>query len=311
MWRTTVTDRRHSVDEELFGDARGNESCWSTELPVDDGARAVTGPEPVGRVSGLLAPGCIAPASVDLRPGEVWTVGRRDERFLAQRPDRATRHLGVPDPRPDLSVNQLELRVGSLAVAVSSSRSAGVAVDGVIRPSPAVLAAGTSYVSPTVDGLHLDFVVTILAEDTFAAGYDAIPSSGTTLTLRIDLEVDSALWRVAHALAWPCTSAMRRPHVVGWSGRDVAERLTQLGWQSATRNVTTLGQQLHTIAEKVANCLLSDGRRADMVFPSWPPWSEGEPGETRDQRAERRNRVVAEALWRARAVESSVIDGTR
>jgi hypothetical protein len=241
----------------------------------------------------------------------VWTVGRRDERFLAERPDRAARHLGVPDARPDLSVSHLEIRVGTLAVAISSSRSAGVAVDGVIQPSPAVLASGTSYVSPTADGLHLDFVVDILVGDSFAAGTDIFPVSGTTLTLRIDLEIGSALWRVAHALAWPCTSATRRPLVLGWSGRDVAERLAQLGWQSATRNVTTLGQQLHTIADKVANCLLSDGRRADLVFPTWPPWSEGEPDETRDQRAERRNRVVAEALWRARAVESMVIDSAR
>jgi hypothetical protein len=55
---------------------------------------------------------------------------------------------------------------------------------------------------------------------------------------------------------------------------------------------------------------LSDGRRADQVFPAWPPWIEEEsPDETRDQKAARRNRYVAEALWRARAVAPEAIDG--
>jgi hypothetical protein len=40
-----------------------------------------------------------------------------------------------------------------------------------------------------------------------------------------------------------------------------------------------------------------------------PPWLDEESGnETRDQKAERRNRYVAEALWRARAVLPDVID---
>lgn len=270
---------------------------------------------PIGLISGLLPPGSAHPGPVDLYPGQVWSIGRRDERFLAGDPSRARWHLGVPDARPDLSVNQLEMRVGSVAVAVSSSRGSSVTVDGVIRPSPAVLTQGTSYVSPTASGLHLDFAVAVLQTDQFAARDDALAASGTTLTLRLDLEKGSALWKVAHALAWPCMSASRRPHAVGWSGRDVVERLSQLGWQgpqTGARGMTVLSQQLHTLADKVANCRLSDGRRADLVFPSWPPWLE-EPvaGETRDQRAERRNRCVAEALWRARAVESGVIDGSR
>lgn len=91
----------------------------------------------------------------------------------------------------------------------------------------------------------------------------------------------------------------------------MAERLGQLGWagEPGARGATHLSQQLHTLADKVANCRLSDGRRADVVFAHWPPWAEDEqPGETRDQRAERRNKCVAEALWRAGAIDSAVID---
>jgi hypothetical protein len=252
---------------------------------------------------------------IELRPGEVWSVGRRDDEYLRRDPATASWHLAVPDARPDLSVNQLELRVGTMAVAVTSSRGSSVTVDGVLRPSPAVLTRGTSYVSPSTSGLHLDFAVEVVAGDDFAARSGALAPSGTTLTLRLDLEAGSGLWKVAHALAWPCTSASRRPHVTGWSGRDVAERLSQLGWSgphSGAKAMTVLGQQLITLADKVAQCRLSDGRRADLVFPSWPPWAEeATDSETRDQRAERRNRCVAEALWRARAVESAVIDGLR
>ena len=269
----------------------------------------------IGRVTGLLLPGAGRPGLVELRSGQVWSVGRRDEHYLRRDHHRAGWHLGVPDPRPDLSVNQLELRVGSMAVAVSSSRGSSVTVDGILRPSPVVLTRGTSYVSPSTSGLHLDFAVEVLAGDNFADRDGALAPSGTTLTLRLDLEPGSALWRVAHALAWPCTSAARRPHVTGWSGRDVAERLAQLGWSGphgGAKGMTLLAQQLHALAEKVAQCRLSDGRRADLVFPSWPPWlDDGESGETRDQRAERRNRCVAEALWRARAVDSAIIDGAR
>lgn len=73
----------------------------------------------------------------------------------------------------------------------------------------------------------------------------------------------------------------RRPHAVGWSGRDVAERMGQLGWsmsEPGDRNeITVLGKQLHGLAETVANCRLGDGRRADTGLPLWPPWlDEGE-----------------------------------
>ena len=274
----------------------------------------MTGHQPIGRVSGLVPPGAHHSRAVDLLPGQVWSVGRRDERFLAERPERAAWHLAVPDARPDLSVNQLELRVGSMAVAVASSRGSGVTVDGLTRPGPVVLTQGTSYVSPSTSGLHLDFAVEVLQGDRFAERPDTLVTSGTTVTLHVDIEPGSALWKVAHALAWPATSAVRRPHATGWSGRDVAERLAQLGWVGATgpRATTVLSQQLHTLADKVANCRTSDGRRADLVFPSWPPWrDEEDDAETRDQRAERRNRCVAEALWRARAVDSGVIDGVR
>jgi hypothetical protein len=276
------------------------------------GGAFVTDQEPTGRVVGLLPPGGREVGSVDLLPGQVWSVGRRDAAFLDQHRNRSTWHLGVPDARPDLSVNQLEMRVGTVGVAIGSIRGSSVTVDGVIRPSPVVLSRGTSYVSPSVSGLHLDFAVTVLRGDDFGAREGALASSGTTLTMRIDLEPGSALWKVAHALAWPCTPANRRPHAVGWSGRDVAERLAQLGWGGAggAKGATVLSQQLHTLADKVANCRLSDGRRVDLVLPGWPPWLEdAEPGETRDQRAERRNRVVAETLWRARAVAPTVIDG--
>jgi hypothetical protein len=271
----------------------------------------MTGPPLTARVDGLIPWGHRRPVPVDLAPGEVWSVGRRDERFLAVEPQRAARHLAVPDAGPDLSVHQLELRVGTVGVAVASSRGAGVSVDGAVRPGPVVLGHGTSYIGPSVSGVHVDFAVTILSGDRFGAG-SVLVASGTTLTVRLDLEPGSALWRVAHALAWPCTSAARRPHAPGWSGRDVADRATQLGWAATgPRATTVLAQQLHTLADKVANCRLSDGRRADLVLPSWPPWDGGDPGETRDQRAERRNRCVAEALWRAGAVESAVIDARR
>jgi hypothetical protein len=107
----------------------------------------------------------------------------------------------------------------------------------------------------------------------------------------------------------------RRPHLTGWSGRDIAERMAQLGWsvsKPGDRNqITLLGKQLIGLADKVANCKLADVRRADAVFPHWPPWLHSEEDETRDQRAERRNRCVADVLWRARAVDPSGIDGPR
>lgn len=268
----------------------------------------------VGRVSGLVSPGSITPGRVELVAGQVWSIGRRDP-VLRRDPETARWHLAVPDARPDLSVNELELRVGTMGVAVTSGRGSSVTVDGVLRPSPAVLTRGTSHVSPSTSGLHLDFAVEVVVADDFAARAGALAPSGTTLTLRVDLERGSALWRVAHALAWPCTSATRRPHATGWSGRDVADRLGQLGWSgpnAGAKAVTVLGQQLITLAEKVAQCRLSDGRRADLVFPSWPPWLDDPGGpETRDQRAERRNRCVAEALWRARTVDSAIIDRSR
>lgn len=101
----------------------------------------------------------------------------------------------------------------------------------------------------------------VVAGDDFGDRAGALAPSGTTLMLRLDLEAGSALWRAAHALAWPCTSATRRPHVTGWSGRDVAERLNQLGWagpHTGAKAVTVLGQQLITLADKVAQCRLSD-----------------------------------------------------
>lgn len=267
--------------------------------------------EPTARVSGLLPPGGRQVAPVDLLAGQTWSVGRRDDAFLGRTDDRARWHLGVPDARPDLSVNQLELRVGTVGVAVESIKGSSVTVDGIIRPSPVVLSKGASYVSPSVSGLHTDFVVTVLRGDDFGDRGGSLVSSGTTMTVRIDLEAGSALWKVAHALAWPCTPARRRPHAVGWSGRDVADRLRQLGWSSAEgpRGMTVLSQQLHTLADKVANCRMSDGRRADLVIPDWPPWADGADGtETRDQRAERRNRCVAETLWRAGSVAVAMID---
>jgi hypothetical protein len=129
--------------------------------------------------------------------------------------------------------------------------------------------------------------------------------------LQINLEPRSLAWTVGQALAWPCMPCRRRPHNAGWSGRDVADRLEQLGWVIADQNlITVLGRQLHGLAERVAYARLTDGRRADQVFPSWPPWLDEESSdETRDQKAERRNRYVAEALWRARAVIPDVIDG--
>jgi hypothetical protein len=156
----------------------------------------------------------------------------------------------------------------------------------------------------------VDFEVTVLRTEDFGAP-DTPGNSGTTLLLQINLERASLAWTVGHALAWPCMPCRRRPHNAGWSGRDVANRLEQLGWTIAEQNlITVLGRQLHGLAERVAYARLTDGRRADQVFPSWPPWLDEESREeTRDQRAERRNRYVAEALWRARAVGPDVIDG--
>ena len=259
---------------------------------------------------GLIPPGARSPRVVDLYPSQVWSVGRRDEEFLAARPQLAASHLAVPDALPDLSVNQLELRVGSVGVAIRSQRGSSVVVDGTVRPEPVVLTLGTSYVSPTPSGQYIDFEITVIRAEDFGAG-EGLPNSGTTLLLQIKLEPRSLAWMVAHALAWPCMPCRRRPHNAGWSGRDVADRLEQLGWVIADHNViTVLGRQLHGLAERVAYARLTDGRRADQVFPAWPPWLEGESSdETRDQKAERRNRYVAEALWRARAVAPEVIDG--
>jgi hypothetical protein len=258
----------------------------------------------------LIPPGSRAPDVVDLYPSQVWTVGRRDEEFLAARPELAATHLAVPDARPDLSVRQLELRVGTVGVAVRSQRGSSVVVDGIVRPEPVVLTLGTSYVSPTPSGQYVDFELTVLRAEDFGAP-DTPDNSGTTLLLQINLERSSLAWTVGHALAWPCMPCRRRPHNAGWSGRDVANRLEQLGWTIADQNlITVLGRQLHGLAERVAYARLTDGRRADQVFPSWPPWLDEESSdETRDQRAERRNRYVAEALWRARAVSPDVIDG--
>lgn len=271
----------------------------------------ITGPGPTARVSGLIPPGARSPEPVDLHPGQVWSIGRHDEEFLAARPELAATHLAVPDARPDLSVRQLELRVGTVGVAVRSHRGSSVVVDGAVRPEPVVLTLGTSYVSPTPSGLYVDFELTVLRAEDFGPEEEAPADSGTTLLLQLNLEPGSLAWRVGHALAWPCMPCRRRPHNAGWSGRDVAGRLEQLGWSIADQNViTVLGRQLHGLAERVAYARLTDGRRADQVFPSWPPWLDEESSdETRDQKAERRNRYVAEALWRSRAVTPDVIDG--
>lgn len=270
----------------------------------------ITPAEPTARLSGLIPPGARSPQAVDLYPGQVWSIGRRDEEYLAARPELAATHLAVPDARPDLSVRQLELRVGTVGVAIRSQRGSSVVVDGTVRPEPVVLTLGTSYVSPTPSGQYVDFELTVLRAEDF--GPQETPgTSGTTLLLQIGLEPASLAWTVGHALAWPCMPCRRRPHNAGWSGRDVADRLEQLGWVIADQNViTVLGRQLHGLAERVAYARLTDGRRADQVFPSWPPWLDEESSdETRDQKAERRNRYVAEALWRARAVSPDVIDG--
>lgn len=269
---------------------------------------------PTAQVAGLLPPGADMVAPVALYGGEVWSVGRRDPVAASAHPDRARWHLAVPDAAPDMSVNQLELRVGTVGVAVSSRRGAGVVVDGQMRPSPVILTSGTSFVSPTASGLHLDFAVTVLTAETFADRSDALVASGTTLTLRIVLDPGTALSRVAHALSWPCMPTRRRAMALGWSGRDVAERMAQLGWAIAEPGdergaITVLGKQLLALADKVANCVLADGRRADVVFPLWPPWLDHEAIETRDQRAERRNRCVADVMWRAGAVTADAIDG--
>jgi hypothetical protein len=265
---------------------------------------------PTARVSGLIPPGARSPQTVALYPTQVWSIGRRDEEFLAVRPELAATHLAVPDARPDLSVQQLELRVGTVGVAIRSQRGSSVVVDGTVRPDPVVLTLGTSYVSPTPSGQYVDFEVDVIRAEDFGAP-QALSSSGTTLLLEINLEPRSLAWRVGHALAWPCMPCRRIPLNAGWSGRDVADRLEQLGWEIGEHNmITVLGRQLHGLAERVAYCRVSDGRRADQVFPAWPPWIEEElPDETRDQKAARRNRYVAEALWRAKAVAPEAIDG--
>jgi hypothetical protein len=270
---------------------------------------------PTARVDGLLPPGRAGIESVELFPNQVWSIGRRDRAFLDADPERARWHLGVPDATPDLSVNQLELRVGAVGVAVTSQRGSSVTVDGTIRPSPVVLTSGTSFINPTVSGMHLDFAITVVRSDTYAARPRALAASGTTTLLRISLEPGTAPWRVAHALAWPCMPTRRRPQLIGWSGRDIAERMTQLGWsvsKPGDRNeITLLGKQLIGLANKVANCKLGDGRPAEVVFPHWPPWLDAGEDETRDQKAERRNRCVADVLWRAGAVDPTGIDGAR
>lgn len=268
---------------------------------------------PTARVDGLVPPGRATVEPVEVHPSEVWSVGRRDGAYLGAHPERARWHLAVPDATPDLPVNQLEMRVGRVGVAVTSRRGSSLTVDGVVRPSPVVLTSGTSFVSPTVSGQHLDFAVTVLRAEEFAARGDALAASGTTLTLRVGLEAGTAVWRAAHALAWPVMPCRRRPHAVGWSGRDVAERMGQLGWsvtdpEDERAAITVLGRHLLVLADKVANATLGDGRRADVVFPLWPPWLDGDEHETRDQRAERRNRYVADVLWRAGAVEVAVVD---
>jgi hypothetical protein len=270
----------------------------------------ITAAGPTARLSGLIPPGARSPRVVDLYPSQVWSIGRRDEEFLAARPELAATHLAVPNALPDLSVRQLELRVGTVGVAIRSQRGSSVVVDGAVRPEPVVLTLGTSYVSPTPSGRYVDFELTVLRAEDFGAP-DAPADSGTTLLLQINLEPTSLAGMVGHALAWPCMPCRRRPHNAGWSGRDVADRLEQLGWVIADQNmITVLGRQLHGLAERVAYARLTDGRRADQVFPSWPPWIDEESNDdTRDQRAERRNRYVAEALWRARAVVPDVVDG--
>lgn len=57
--------------------------------------------------------------------------------------------------------------------------------------------------------------------------------------------------------------------------------------------------------------MLPEGLAADVpiVFPLWPPWIDADTAETRDQRAERRNRCVADVLWRAGAVDVATVDG--
>lgn len=267
-------------------------------------------PGPTARVSGLIPPGARTPQVVDLYPRQLWTIGRPDEEFLAQRPELAATHLAVPDARPDLSVQQLELRVGTLGVAIRGQGGSAVVVDGSARPGPVVLTLGRSYVSPTPSGQYVDFEIDVLTAEDFGPSPEQLGSSGTTLLLQINLERQSLPWKVGHALAWPCMPCRRLPLNGGWSGRDVAARLAQLGWEIGEHNlITALGRQLHALAERVTHSRLSDGRRADLVFPAWPPWLEDEsPEETRDQKAERRNRYVAESLWRAGAVTPEAID---
>lgn len=264
---------------------------------------------PVARLSGLIPPGRADVAPIEVSPGQVWTIGRRDAAALTADPDRAARHLAVPGARPDLSVHQLELRVGRLAVSLSAARGAGVVVDGSVRSGPVVLTAGTSHVSPSLAGVEVDFAVTVLVADDFAQAAISPAPTGTTVRLVLQLESGSSLWRTAHALAWPSLPTRRRPHALGWSGRDVAARLAQLGWADDARATTALAQQLHTLADRVAQCRLADGRPAASVLPEWPPWATTDEDETRDQRAERRNRCVADVLWRASTVGPDAIDG--
>ena len=273
------------------------------------------GVEPTALVEGLIPPGLRGVERVPLYTSQVWSVGRRDDRYFAAYPEQSRWHLAVPDARPDLSVNQLQIRVGALGVSVSSQRNASITVDGMVRPSPVVIGAGTAYLSPSTSGLHLDFSVTVLRSDAYPEPDRSIPASGTTLMLKIPIEPGTAPWRVAHALAWPCMPTRRRPHNTGWSGRDVADRLEQLGWTELRSarggiDITQLGRQLLNLSERVINGKLADERRADQVFAVWPPWLENAEGleETRDQRAERRNRCVAETLWRAKSVQPNVVD---
>jgi hypothetical protein len=139
------------------------------------------------RVSGLIPPGARSPQAVDLYPSQVWSIGRRDEDFLAARPELAATHLAVPDARPDLSVQQLELRVGTVGVAIRSQRGSSVVVDGTVRPDPVVLTLGTSYVSPTPSGQYVDFEVNVIRAEDFGT-QEALANSGTTLLLEINLE---------------------------------------------------------------------------------------------------------------------------
>jgi hypothetical protein len=123
-----------------------------------------------------------------------------------------------------------------------------------------ILTTGTSYVNPTLPGKVVEFSVTVLRSDEFPEPADPPLSSGSTLAVCISLEPGSVVWRVGHALAWPCMLCRRRPHNVGWSGPDVAARLRQLDWPLAgpdsRSTITLLGGALHRLAERVANARL-------------------------------------------------------